>query len=169
MNRLLPHLIFLMAALVFATVASAAAVWTQQPGLYFKYDDTPNNLTDSHYQHVISSDVEGVNTAWIKLNGSYIQCISDGGSKRYYPQGFDCTGKQIVLPPPPPPPPPPPVVDTGCEGAFVCHPEWGWIVDLTQLKADGCDHVKISNNQAMFYEGKRLENGQPVCKKWPQN
>jgi len=60
-------------------------------------------------------------------------------------------------------------VATACNGEFVCHPDWGWIVDLTQLKEGGCNHVKISKQEALFYEGLRYQNGEPVCKRWPAN
>lgn len=132
-------------------MAFGATVWNQSAGTFSWYKYGTAN------KYLLSTDLSAP-ASWIKQSGVYIQCKSEGGATRYYAQGYDCYGKQVVVTPP----------TSVCNAKFVCHEQWGWIVDLTQLKADGCNHVKISNSDALFYDGMRNENGQLICKKWPQ-
>ncbi len=93
--------------IITASIAYAATIWTEQTGQFYKYDKTPNNLTDTSWDYALTTDTESVNENWTKQNGVFIQCKSSGGSNRYYPTGYDCaTGqpKVIVLPPPLTPP-----------------------------------------------------------------
>ena len=135
------------------TMALANTVWTQQPDFYhwYKYGTANKYLPTAYVE---------IPTSYIKQDGTYIKCTSTGGANKYWPVGYDCYGKQTA--------PQPPIV-TYCEAKFVCHENWGWIVDLSQLKKDGCEQVKITKEQALFYDGVRLTNGNLACPVWPSN
>lgn len=160
MKRLIVILLTIMfvCAYILWNETHAATVWTQQSGIYNYYKVGPTGTP----RYLISTDTETVTSSWVKQAGEYIKCTSAGGANRYWPVGYDCTGKQIAPPPPPDP------INAACAAEFVCHPDWGWIVDLSYLKAQGCEHVKITKEQALFYDGLRSVNGQPVCVVWPK-
>lgn len=130
--------------------AKAATIWTQQPDEYHWYKSGTTNK-------YLSTSFVDIPTNYIKQDGIYIKCTSTGGANKYWQQGYDCYGKQIA--------PQPPIV-TYCDAKFVCHENWGWIVDLTQLKADGCNHVKITKELALFYSGQRATSSGIVCPTW---
>lgn len=156
MTKLLHYAIFvLMAFFVWAVLmpsANAAVTWTQQPNEFFWYKAGTQN------KYLFTTDID-VPASYVKQPGTFIQCKSTGGANKYWQQGYDCYGKQTA--------PQPPIV-TYCDVQFVCHENWGWIVDLSQLKTDGCNHVKITKEQALFYEGKRNVDGSVTCPIWPK-
>ncbi len=81
--------------------ALAATIWTEQAGQFYKYDKTPNNLTDTSWDYALTGDLESIGAGWIKQDGVFMLCKSGGGANRYYPIGYDCsTGKPKLTPVP---------------------------------------------------------------------
>jgi hypothetical protein len=114
--------------------AQAATVWTVQPERYHTYNTTPTKATQS-LTRIRTTDIEAINPAWVKIGGVWIKEISTGGAVRY-------TAEPVVVPP---------VID-GCTAEFVCHPQWGWIIDLSGPQVLKCPAVKITNEQAAFWD-----------------
>ena len=120
----------------------SATVWKQSDGTYHLYKESKVN------RYVLSTNLE-VGSSWVRQEGTYIQCVSTGGSKKYWPTGKDCYGKDVV------------VVQKSCE-AFVCNDDFGWTFDLTKNTTLVCPMVKIEKGVAQIYEG--LQAGQTRCR-----
>lgn len=137
-----------------AQAATPAVTWTLQPELYHKYDKTPLSPRDiGPYEHLKTTDIDAVNPNWIKLDGVYHLEISSGGRNRYT--------KQIVSVPP--------AIDE-CKAQFVCHMNWGWIVNINENQALKCTSIKITKEQAAFFDSAISTNSgtESACPKWPK-
>lgn len=128
------------------SMANAAATWTVQAERYHKYDTTPLNLTDSSYKYIVTTDLESYNVNWLRLDGVYIKEISSGGAVRY-------TKEPVVVPP---------LLDE-CKGQFICHPQWGWIVNINQNQVLKCAAIKIRKEEAAVFDNVQSVNGEPTC------
>lgn len=127
--------------------AVAAVTWIMQSGNYYKYDTTPTNLTDSIFKYVLTTDIETVRDSWRKENGIYVQCISSGGSNKYWPQGYDCYGKKVQT--------------ISCQG-FKCVDDFGITYDLTKNTVLQCPMVQIKKGVAVEYDG--AQSGTSKCR-----
>ena len=125
--------------------ANAATVWNVQAGKYYKYDVTPNNLLDSAYKYIVTTDFEAVNPAWTKLNSTWIKYTTVTGGIKY--------AEEVIIAQPPAP---------ACE-AFLCVDDFGLTIDLTKNTVLTCPMVKITKEQmAQIYEG--LQSGATKCR-----
>lgn len=123
--------------------AVAAVTWTQQEGTFYWYKAGTQNKYPS------TNPLEyTIPESWIKQNNTiYIQCLSDGGSKRYYPQGYDCnTGQPKIV---------------KCD-AFMCRDDFGITFDLNKNTVLTCPRVTITKEQlAMIYDATKVNNIPP--------
>lgn len=141
-NRIL-YMCLLISVYFLAFPIHAATTWTQSEGYYHWYKAGTLN------KYALSTNIE-VSTSWVKQDGTYIQCVSSGGSKKYWPQGYDCSGKQVV------------VVPT-CQ-AFVCNDAFGWVFDMSKNTVLTCPMVKIDKGVAQIYDGLQSIDGVPTCR-----
>ena len=112
----------------FLTIAQAA-VWTAQPERYNTYNATPTKAKQTIVR-VPVGDVEAVRPEWVKIGGEFIKEVSSGGAVRYVAA---------------------PVADE-CVGKFICHPQWGWIINVSQDTVLKCKAIKITNQQVAVYD-----------------
>lgn len=82
MNRVIPHLVFLIIGLLFASIALAATVWTLQPEKYYKYNTTPH-LQSTNIKYIQTTDIEAARDNWEKIGNIWLKEISTGGAPRY--------------------------------------------------------------------------------------
>lgn len=132
--------------IITASIAYAATIWTVQAERYHKYDTTPLNTTDTSYKYIVTTDLESFNVNWLKLDGTYIKEISGGGAVRY-------TKEPVVVPPP---------IDE-CKGQFICHPQWGWIVNISENQVLKCTAIKIRKEEAAVFDNVQSVAGVPTC------
>lgn len=132
--------------------AHAATTWTLQPERYHTYNSTPTKAKETLVR-VKTTEIEGINPAWKKLDGVFMKEISSGGSVRY--------PKELVTVPP--------VVDE-CKAQFVCHPDWGWIVNIDQNQVNKCTAIKITKDQAAIFDSVLSTNGgtDTACPVYPK-
>ncbi len=141
MRNMLNTLILILITLYLFLPTAFAATWTQSAGYYNWYKVSTYN------RYLLTTNLD-VPSTWAKQEGTYIQCKSDGGATRYYPQGYDCNGTRIVESKP--------VCD-----AFVCSDDFGWTFNLAKNTVLVCPMVKIEKGVALIYEGKQA--GQVQC------
>jgi hypothetical protein len=143
--KLIIALAFLAWLMIIVGIAYSAAIWTQQAGTFNWY------LKGTTNKYILTNAVDvTVPVGYVKQPGVYIQCKSEGGATKYWPQTHDCYGKQLAP------------VETSC-GAFLCVDDFGLTVDLTKNTVLDCPRVKITKEQiAQFYEGKLA--GVPACR-----
>lgn len=142
--RLLEYAVWVLIAglaCMFYKVAYAETVWTPQPGIYYQYK-VPPRMTN---QYELTIDIE-IPAHWIKQAGEFTKMLSGGGATKY---------EKIAVTVPPNNP--------VCEAQFVCHDKWGWVVDLSHNSVLQCPRVRITKEQALFYEGHQIVNGAVVC------
>ncbi len=136
----------LIAALLLLTATTAqAAEWTQQPGSYNWYLQG----TQNKYLPVNPVDISIPSTYKIQP-GVFIQCLSEGGSKRYLPQGYDCNSRQALA--------------VKCD-AIVCKDSFGITFNAHFNTVMKCPMIKISNAQILLYDGAQSINNVPTCPK----
>lgn len=129
----------------FLTTFTLAATWTMQAEKYYTYNTTPTKPLPT-LKRVLTTDITTVQPTWIRIGGIWTKEVSTGGSVRY----FEALAPIII----------PPVSDE-CDGKFVCHPQWGWIVRISQNQSVKCLEIKIKADQAFLYEG--LQAGSATC------
>lgn len=137
-----PKFLFIIFCLMFAGIAFAAT-WTVQPEKYLTYNTKPSNVAPLLKRVPANATLE-IPTSWSKLGGLWRKEVSTGGSARYY--------EELIAP-----------VTALCDAKFVCHEDWGWIVNLSHNSVLTCPAIKITKDQAAFYENALSINGKPVC------
>lgn len=153
----LRHYIVALALVVVALytpMATSETMWTPAPEKYFKYNTTPIKVTEAGvvipkttvYKYIVTTNFEAVQTGWEKVGAVWIKYTTVNGGLRY--------AEEVVVVEPQP-------QEKVCDAQFVCHDQFGWIVNLTYNTVLQCPKVKITNGQAQFYEG--LQAGKTVC------
>ena len=130
--------------IVWFSNAFAATTWTAQSGTYIQYK-VPPTMTN---KYVLSTATLEVPTSWIKQPATFTKYVSTGGSVEY---------RQILITTIPAEP-----VDD-CKAQFICHKEFGWIINLSMNRALKCPSFKIIKDEIYPYEGAQSINGEPTC------
>lgn len=135
----------ILVALALASSIAHAVEWTQQVGSYNWY----LYGTQNKYLPVNPVDIK-IPDSYVLQPGVYIQCLSDGGSKRYLPQGYDCNTRQLVT--------------VKCD-AIICKDSFGITFNAHVNTVMQCPMIKISNAQILLYDAAQSVNNVPTCPK----
>lgn len=146
MNRIIPFVIFFFIALTFAIYAQAATTWTVQPEKYYTYNTTPLAAKET-LKRVLTTDTKIViKPDWVKVGDLWTKEISSGGAVRYIAVAAEV-----------------PTEPNLCNGQFICHEDWGWIVAISENQVLKCTAVKITKDQATAFESAISVSGEPTC------